>query len=142
MLMFIVRSGVVGQQQPGGAGQAAVAAGGSGFTQGEKSETLQSLRDLIASIRDMKSYVNEIFTRTYNMEIKMNQQQPSAGAGAANGQQQQIQGGQVANADVTALRAYMESIQADVRHIRTNQNTMGQVGAAFGSQIWSFIGYQ
>lgn len=36
---------------------------------------LQHLRDLTASLRDVKNYVNEVFTRTYNIEQKIGQEE-------------------------------------------------------------------
>src|SRR4051812_38157686 len=63
------------------------------FQQQEKTEVLQSLRDLTASIRDMKNYVNEIFTRTYNIEQKM-------GGGATAGGVQSPQ-------DLSSIKNYL-----------------------------------
>lgn len=97
----------------GAAPQGAVAVGG-GFLQHEKNEALQSLRDLTASIRDMKNYVNEIFTRTYNMEQKISHLPQ--------------QGGVAPPPDSTAvLKQYLENIQNDVRQVRTTQ--LGQGGS-------------
>ncbi|EFO22212.1 Ile-1 protein [Loa loa] len=90
----------------GGPGQVATAAI-EGFQQHEKNEALQSLRDLTSNIRDMKSYVNEIFTRTYNLEQKM-------GSGSAMGPSSGIM-------PDPALRSLIETIQNDVRQIRTAQ---------------------
>lgn len=56
--------------QAAAGGAAPVAAGGS-FQPHEKNEVITSLRDLTQTIRDMKQYVNEIFTKTYNMEQKL-----------------------------------------------------------------------
>uniref|UniRef100_A0A1I7ZA56 L-type lectin-like domain-containing protein n=1 Tax=Steinernema glaseri TaxID=37863 RepID=A0A1I7ZA56_9BILA len=90
--------------QPGGAPPAQ----GTGIMQHEKNEMLQSLRDLTSSLRDMKNYVNEIFTRSYNIEQKLTQ-------GGAGGAAQQD----------PAIKAYLESIQNDIRHMKAQQ----QVGA-------------
>ncbi|VBB27474.1 unnamed protein product [Acanthocheilonema viteae] len=84
-----------------------VALGVGGFQQHEKNEALQSLRDLTSSVRDMKSYVNEIFTRTYNLEQKM-------GDGSA------VRSPSGTTGD-PALRSLIEAIQNDVRQIRTTQ---------------------
>lgn len=95
--------------QQGGAqvGGQAVGAAGGGFLQHEKNEALQSLRDLTSSIRDMKNYVNEIFTRTYNMEQRL------SSGGSTGGQP-------VAQQD-PALKQHLENIQNDIRQIRTTQ---------------------
>ncbi|VDO29336.1 unnamed protein product [Onchocerca flexuosa] len=84
-----------------------VAVGAGGFQQHEKNEVLQILRDLTSSARDMKSYMNEIFTRTYNLEQKM-------GSGNAVAPPSGI------TPDPT-LRSLVETIQNDVRQIRTTQ---------------------
>ncbi|TKR95182.1 hypothetical protein L596_009384 [Steinernema carpocapsae] len=76
--------------------------------QHEKNEMLQSLRDLTASIRDMKNYVNEIFTRSYNIEQKLNQ-------GGAGGAVQQD----------PSVKAYLESIQNDLRQLKSQQQVGG-----------------
>lgn len=55
----------------------------------------------------MKSYVNEIFTRTYNLEQKM-------GSGSTMGPSS-------AAAPDPALRSLIETMQNDVRQIRTVQ---------------------
>ncbi|KHJ78152.1 Legume-like lectin family protein, partial [Oesophagostomum dentatum] len=67
-----IQSGGVVQVQPGQAAPAGAAAGG-GILPHEKNEIIQSLRDLSQSLRDTKNYVNEIFTKTYNMEQKLSQ---------------------------------------------------------------------
>ncbi|VDK43452.1 unnamed protein product [Anisakis simplex] len=103
------------QQQGGGAGQ--VAAGG-GFLQHEKNEALQTLRDLFSSVRDMKNYVNEIFTRTYNMEQKL----AAGGSTAPTGAMVQSD---------AAIKQFLENIQNDVRHIRSSQ--LAQSGQPGGS---------
>ncbi|MFH4983400.1 hypothetical protein AB6A40_010109 [Gnathostoma spinigerum] len=81
---------------------------GDGFLQGEKAEVIQSLRDLTSGIREMKNYVNEIFTRTYNMEKKFS-------------------GGAVSTAD-SGLSTYLENIQNDIRSIKTSQFHQGGSG--------------
>lgn len=91
-------------------GQMVVPAGG--FQQHEKNEALQALRDLTVNIQDMRSYVNEIFTRTHNIE-------------------QKLEDGNIASASAStrppaftpdqALRSLIETIQNDVRQIRTTQ---------------------
>lgn len=56
----------------------------------------------------MKNYVNEIFTRTYNME-----QRAAQGVGGGSPQQD------------AAIKQYLENIQNDVRQVRASQ--MAQV---------------
>lgn len=65
---------------------------------------LNSLRDLTVTLRDMKNYVNEIYTRTYNLEQKL---------GGAAAPRQTDDGG--------AVRAYLDAIQTEVRQIRSTQ---------------------
>lgn len=76
-----------------------------GFQQHEKNEVIQGVRDLSTSIRDMKNYVNEIFTRTYNLEQKLGGQ---GGASPADQTKQQL-----------------ENIQNDIRQIRASQIAQG-----------------
>lgn len=87
-----------------------------GFQQHEKNEVIQGIRDLTAQLRDMKNYVNEIFTRSYNIEQKLGGGVPvQTGGGAAAG-------GQVAQAGLDAhTRQYLENIQNEVRQIRAGQ---------------------
>uniref|UniRef100_A0A915B1V6 L-type lectin-like domain-containing protein n=1 Tax=Parascaris univalens TaxID=6257 RepID=A0A915B1V6_PARUN len=98
-------------QQASASGGAAQAGGqvivAGGFQQHEKNEALQTLRDLSSSIRDMKNYVNEIFTRTYNMEQKLTGGTATA---AVAGMQPDA-----------AIKQFLEGIQNDVRQIRTSQ---------------------
>lgn len=54
-----------------------------------------------ASLRDMKNYVNEIFTRSYNIEQKLN----------AGGNAPVAQGGQAGQAADPQVRNYLENIQ-------------------------------
>ncbi|CAG9537028.1 unnamed protein product [Cercopithifilaria johnstoni] len=91
----------------GGGEPSEVAVGTGNFQQHEKDEALQSLRDLTSNIRDMKSYLNEIFTRTYNLEQKIGD---GSSVGSLSG----------TTPDPT-LRSLMETIQNDVRQIRTTQ---------------------
>lgn len=102
MLQQQQQPGAVAQQPAAGQAQAQAAVGG--FTFQEKNEVLQVLRDLTSSIRDMKNYVNEIFTRTYNME-----QRGIQGAAASGGQQD------------AAVKQYLENIQNDIRQVRASQ---------------------
>ncbi|KAK0422480.1 hypothetical protein QR680_007598 [Steinernema hermaphroditum] len=95
-------------QPAGGAAQAQ----GTGIMQHEKNEMLQNLRDLTSSLRDMKNYVNEIFTRSYNIEQKLNQ-------GGAGGAPQQD----------PSIKAYLENIQNDVRHMKAQQQVGGNKSA-------------
>uniref|UniRef100_A0A914VUV4 L-type lectin-like domain-containing protein n=1 Tax=Plectus sambesii TaxID=2011161 RepID=A0A914VUV4_9BILA len=128
-LINTVRSGGAVQQQPATGGGAPVA--GGGFGQEEKNEALQALRELTSGLRDMRTYVNEIYTRTFNMEQKINQgagAQPQA-AGQGQGTVQQVGGA----TDFATIKNYLESVQADVRHIRANQNNMGQGNAQGGA---------
>ena len=76
-----------------------------GFQPHEKSEVLQSLRDLTSSVKDMKNYVNEIFTRSYNIEQKL--------AGGA-------QGGVIQGTD-GEVRAKLDGITNEIRQIRSAQ---------------------
>lgn len=110
-------------QQPAAPGQPPQV-GGGGILHEEKVEMMQSLRELSSGLRDMRTYVNEIYTRTFNMEQKLNQ---GGGAQAQPGQGQgtvQQVGGVT---DFATLKNYLDSIQTDVRHIRANQNNIGQV---------------
>ncbi|KAJ1373744.1 hypothetical protein KIN20_036240 [Parelaphostrongylus tenuis] len=54
-----------------------------GLLQHEKNEILQSLRDISQSLRDQRQYVNEIFTKTYNLEQRWGQGAPQ-GSSASN----------------------------------------------------------
>uniref|UniRef100_A0A0N4ZKD3 L-type lectin-like domain-containing protein n=1 Tax=Parastrongyloides trichosuri TaxID=131310 RepID=A0A0N4ZKD3_PARTI len=66
----MIQSG--GQHTPQqGTGQVQQVAPG-GFQQHEKQEVIQQLRDLMNTVRDMKNYVNEVYTKTFNMENKIN----------------------------------------------------------------------
>ncbi|KAI6229001.1 ERGIC-53-like protein [Aphelenchoides fujianensis] len=111
-----------GAVQSGGGQAPPVAAGG--FQQHEKGEVIQSLRDLTASLRDMKSYVNEIYTRSHNIEQRMGQIGGGAPVAASAGQ---------AGVDAT-VRAYLDGIQNEVRQIRSSQLAQGggSAGAAVG----------
>ncbi|MCP9264168.1 Protein ERGIC-53 [Dirofilaria immitis] len=93
-------------------GPGEVAGNAGGFQQHEKNEALQSLRDLISNVRDMKSYMNEIFTRTYNLEQKI---------GSAMGSPSGITPDPALQSADPALRSLVETIQNDVRQIRTTQ---------------------
>lgn len=86
-----------------------------GFQPHEKSEVLQSLRDLTSSVKDMKNYVNEIYTRSYNIEQKI-----SGGA----------QGGVAFNGGDVEVRAKLDGITNEIRQIRSTQ--LGQGGAVSG----------
>uniref|UniRef100_A0AC34GB06 Uncharacterized protein n=1 Tax=Panagrolaimus sp. ES5 TaxID=591445 RepID=A0AC34GB06_9BILA len=92
-----------GQQQPpppvGGGGV------GDGFQQHEKNEIMQGVRDLSTSIRDMKNYVNEIFTRTYNLEQKL--------------------GGPAATTAQDQAKQQLDNLQNDIRQIRATQIAQG-----------------
>lgn len=68
----------------------------------EKTEILQTLRDLGNSYRDMKNYVNEIFTKTYKIEQAL-------GTGGQGG------------AESSQIRNYLDGIQNEVRQIRAQQ---------------------
>uniref|UniRef100_A0A0R3RUF0 L-type lectin-like domain-containing protein n=1 Tax=Elaeophora elaphi TaxID=1147741 RepID=A0A0R3RUF0_9BILA len=119
------------QQCAAGAGGAAVggpsgvAIGAGSFQQHEKTEALQSLRDLISHVRDMKSYINEIFTRTYNIEQKM-------GGGSAAGPPSGTAPAEPSSGATPdpALRSLIETMQNDVRQIRTAQ--LGASNAQIG----------
>ncbi|VDM59818.1 unnamed protein product [Angiostrongylus costaricensis] len=91
--------------QQGGAVQPATTVAG-GLLQHEKNEILQSLRDLTQSLRDQKQYVNEIFTKTYNLEQRWGQGAPHVGS--AN------------NVDST-MHQKVDSLLNEVRTLRANQ---------------------
>lgn len=117
-----------GSVQTGGGAHQPIADGG--LQQHEKNEMIQSLRDLTASLRDQKNYVNEIFTRTYNIEQKMG----TIGGGGSVGN--------VAPAVDTSgieaqLRNYMDAMQNDLRQIRSTQLTAQTGGGTGGSTIAS-----
>ncbi|KAL7071216.1 hypothetical protein ACQ4LE_009442 [Meloidogyne hapla] len=90
-----------GQQQ-----QAAAATGG--FLAHEKNELIQVVREVSASLRDMKHYVNEIYTRTYNVEQKIQHGVPAGGAGTVTQLDQ-------------ATRNYLEQMQQEIKQIRASQ---------------------
>ncbi|KAK5976843.1 L-type lectin domain-containing protein [Trichostrongylus colubriformis] len=97
-----------GAVQPVQPGQTApVGAGGGGLLQHEKNEMLQTLRDLTQSLRDQKQYINEIFTKTYNMEQKLGQGAPQGGVG----------GGGVDH----TMHQKVDSLLNEVRAVRANQ---------------------
>ena len=64
---------------------------------------------MTASLRDMKNYVNEIFTRTYNLEQKL------GGPSGSDANKQQL-----------------ESIQNDIRQIRAAQIAQGNAPGISG----------
>ncbi|CAD5208534.1 unnamed protein product [Bursaphelenchus xylophilus] len=103
------RTGAIGTVQQGGQAGQVVQTGG--LQQHEKNEIIQSLRDHTNQLRDMKNYINEIFTRSYNIEQKL-------GGGVPV---------QTGNAPVAAqgidpqVRQYLENIQSEVRLVRQNQ---------------------
>lgn len=82
---------------------------------------MQTLRDLTTSLRDMKNYVNEIFTRTYNMEQKL---------GGAQGTVQQVSGGGTAVQHDPQVMAALNEIRGHVQQIRTTQVNQGGASAA------------
>ncbi|CAI5439022.1 unnamed protein product [Caenorhabditis angaria] len=103
-----------GQQQQ----QVPVSGGGvASFQPHEKNEVIQSLRDLTQTIRDMKQYVNEIFTKTYNIDQKIQQ----GGAGGGGG------------AD-SELHSKVDSLLNELRVIRSTQvqqvSQPGKTGSA------------
>ncbi|CAB03169.1 L-type lectin-like domain-containing protein [Caenorhabditis elegans] len=95
----------------GGAAPAPVAAGGS-FQQHEKNEVITSLRDLTQTIRDMKQYVNEIFTKTYNIDQKI--AQGGAGAGGVD----------------SSMHQKVDSLLNELRTVRATQIQTSGPGAA------------
>jgi len=97
-----------GQQQQQQQPPPVQGAPGTGFQQHEKNEVIQGVRDLTASIRDMKNYVNEIFTRTYNLEQKL------GGTGADPNKQ------------------LLDNIQNDIRQIRAAQIAQGNAPGISG----------
>lgn len=90
--------------QTGQTGQQAIAA--TGLLAHEKNEILQSLRDLTQSLRDQKQYVNEIFSKTYNLEQKWGQGPPQGGGGVAID---------------TSMHQKVDSLLNEVRTVRANQ---------------------
>lgn len=64
----------------------------------------------------MKNYVNEIFTRSYNIEQKIN----TGGQGAIQG----------SDSDV---RAKLDGITNEIRQIRSSQSGSGALGGGTGS---------
>jgi mannose-binding lectin 1 len=104
---MLQQRGAAVQPQQGGQQQQAPPMGGAsdGFQQSEKNEVIQGVRDLSSSIRDMKNYVNEIFTRTYNLEQKL------GGSGASTAAEQ--------------TRQQLENLQNDIRQIRATQIAQG-----------------
>lgn len=123
-------------QQPAAPGGAPPQVSGDGLLQNEKAEMLQSLRELTSGLRDMKTYVNEVYTRTYNMEQKLNQGgQAQAQPGQGQAHVQQVGGA----TDFSTIKGYLESIQNDVRNIRTNQNSMGGVSSFSYFHLYSIL---
>uniref|UniRef100_A0AC35TUI3 L-type lectin-like domain-containing protein n=1 Tax=Rhabditophanes sp. KR3021 TaxID=114890 RepID=A0AC35TUI3_9BILA len=81
------------------AGNAPISAGS--FQQHEKTEVMQNVRDLVNSIRDMKTYVNEIYTKTFNLDNALK----NTNSGAANANLQQS----------------LNTLQTEIAAIRQNQ---------------------
>lgn len=106
--MLVGAGGAATVQQPVGGQQQA--APGVGFLTQEKNELVQGVREISATLRDMKNYVTEIYTRSYNIEQKV-QHIPASGAGT---------GSATPNQD-PAIRNYLEQLQQEVRQIRSNQ---------------------
>ncbi|GMT00565.1 hypothetical protein PENTCL1PPCAC_22739, partial [Pristionchus entomophagus] len=79
------RSGAQPVQNVQSGGGGSVGAGVPSFAAHEKNEVLQTLRDMSSSLKDMKSYVNEIFTKTYNLEQKWGQGPPNQNGGVGGG---------------------------------------------------------
>ncbi|KJH44818.1 Legume-like lectin family protein [Dictyocaulus viviparus] len=94
-LQYIQQGGAIQSAQPGQTG---------GLLQHEKNEILQSLRDLTQSLRDQKQYVNEIFTKTYNLEQKLGQGIPH-----------------VSNSIDSSMHQKVDSLMNEVRTVRANQ---------------------
>ncbi|KAK6053327.1 hypothetical protein COOONC_09168 [Cooperia oncophora] len=69
---------------------------------------LQTLRDITQSLRDQKQYINEIFTKTYNLEQKWGQGAPQGGGGGGGG------------VDHT-MHQKVDSLLNEVRSVRANQ---------------------
>ncbi|CAJ0562863.1 unnamed protein product, partial [Mesorhabditis spiculigera] len=108
-------TGAVAAQPVQGGGH--VVAGAPSFAAHEKNEVIQTLRDLTASLRDMKNYVNEIFTKTYNIEQKM------GGTVAQAAGQAQPQG-----VGDLATQQRLDRILADLNTLRANQGAGGASG--------------
>uniref|UniRef100_A0A914MR13 L-type lectin-like domain-containing protein n=1 Tax=Meloidogyne incognita TaxID=6306 RepID=A0A914MR13_MELIC len=89
------------------AGQQQATATG-GFLAHEKNELIQVVREVSASLRDMKHYVNEIYTRTYNVEQKIQHGVPTGGAATVMQLDQ-------------ATRNYLEQMQQEIKQIRASQ---------------------
>lgn len=111
-----------GQHVPQTGGQVPQVAPG-GFQQHEKQEVIQQIRDLSTSIRDMKNYVNEVYTRTFNMENKLN----TASQGGIN----------------AALQQQLNNIQDDLskvsRNYANNQGKSGDCPSCIGSSFFLLI---
>ncbi|VDL79442.1 unnamed protein product [Nippostrongylus brasiliensis] len=90
-------------------------AGAGGLLAHEKNEILQTLRDLTSSIRDQKQYVNEIFTKTYNLEQRWGQGAPQGG------------GGVVVD---SSMHQKVDSLLNEVRTVRANQLQQSGTGGA------------
>ncbi|KAL3119833.1 hypothetical protein niasHT_005893 [Heterodera trifolii] len=110
------------QQQGGGA---AVPPAAGTFLAHEKNELILGVRELSATLREMKNYVTETYTRAYNIEqnvIQQQQQQQAQASGAGVGTAIHPN----AAADQTVVRNYLELIQQEVRQIRSNQQMVAQ----------------
>lgn len=109
-LREIQTSGTYAAAAPGGA----VAAGGSGFAPHEKNEVLQGVRDLTVSLRDMKQYVNEIYSRTISIDQR--------GGGAPQGQ---ATGAVASGGTDHVAHQKMDNLLAEIRAVRANQLNQG-----------------
>ncbi|GMT28482.1 hypothetical protein PFISCL1PPCAC_19779, partial [Pristionchus fissidentatus] len=102
--------GAVPQHVQTGGGQ--VSGGVPSFAAHEKNEVLNTLREMSSSLKDMKSYVNEIFTKTYNLEQKWGQ-----GSAASQG----------ATPDSVAHQK-LDNLLNEMRTVRANQLSQGASG--------------
>ncbi|GMR53563.1 hypothetical protein PMAYCL1PPCAC_23758, partial [Pristionchus mayeri] len=119
------RSGMGVQQVQTGGGSAVPS-----FAVHEKNEVMHTLRDMSSSLKDMKSYVNEIFTKTYNLEQRWGQGAPNQNTGAA------------ANLPDSSAHQKLDSLLNELRTVRANQLNQGggvSTGASCGISSSFFI---
>ncbi|CAD5205340.1 unnamed protein product [Bursaphelenchus okinawaensis] len=101
----------VQKRSGGGGGAVSGVSVGDGFQQHEKNEVIQALRDLTNQNRDSKNYINEIFTRTYNIEQKL-----GGGIPVQQGNQQAVQQGLD-----PYVKQSLDNIHSIVQRLGTNQ---------------------
>lgn len=122
------KGGAVAAPAPQG-GAAPAVQGASGIAQHETNELLQLSREVSGAMREMKTYINDIYSRTINMEGKIGQ--GGSGGGGTPGQgvgSVQAAGGY----EASQIRHYLEGIKQDVEQIRVNQNRPPAANAQSG----------